>query len=437
MRRYKNLAVQKYHEFSVESIALLLWLSLGFALSAFKFITSRLGFSGLSRNIILFGITLIPFLYLIINIRKIDRKKFIPFIVLFLTIGLAFLVTYLIHPEYQYFFTRSDYGMPRVFKLNGALYAFLFFSLISDSKELKKIIKIYAYISMASLVVFSMIPAILNNGWVDVNHVGEMVKRRYSLSFGYSMTLPTIIFLYFFIIQKRIHYLVFSVLGLISIFTMGSRGPLLIIILFIMLMVLRGIVDAEGREGRISKIKSILKIFAIGLLALLLIYYFIIPIIPTIEIKSRTLQMLLSGDLTKGNGREVIWSSVFENAKDHWVFGLGVFGDRPIVFPLNYAGYAHNILLELFISFGVLGIAVIVIIFVHFIYMMFYCQDKSLRDMYLIFFAVACQLLLSMSFWYVFEFWAAFALVFKARQMESRNKGLLNFFHKSSLVKGK
>ena len=42
--------------------------------------------------------------------------------------------------------------------------------------------------------------------------------------------------------------------------------------------------------------------------------------------------------------------------------------------------------------------------------MIFKCSDNQWREIFIIYFSLSCQLMISMSFWYVPEFWATLAI---------------------------
>lgn len=407
---------------SIGAWLLLLWLMNDIILSVFRFIMTRLNIYGFIRNsILLFG-TMIPVFFLLIYIKQIGQKKYRFFLVIYLITILAFLFTYLLNPDIAYFFEREDYGLQRVFRPDGAIYALLFFSIYDNTKELYDIIKKYAYIDFVYLLIFLFLPAYTGGGWTDIGSNGTMVVREYSLSFGYAMLLPVIIFLYLYIKHKKIHYLILSFIGGTLIFTNGSRGALLMLALFIGLMMISNIIDSPQVSYKALKISSII-------ILLLVLFFFgqvllksFINFAQDLGIQSRTLDLLLSGDISSDTGRDVIWAAVIDAIKNGGILGHGVFGERPYVFPIHYAAYSHNIALELVCSFGVVGIIVCMFLVVGILRMIFLCKDTQLREIFIIFFSVAAQLFLSLSFWYVWEFWAAIAIAHRYFQMERKKK---------------
>lgn len=248
---------------SVGAWILLLWLLNDIILSISRFLLTRINIYGFIRNSILLLLTMIPIAFFSIYMKQIGQRKYRFFLGIYFVIILAYFFTYLINPDIAYFYEREDYGLQRVFRPDGAIYALLFFSLCDNTKELYDIVKKYAYIDFGYLLVFQFLPAYMGGGWADIGSNGTMVVRQYSLSFGYAMLLPVIVFLYLYIKHKKIYYLIFSFVGGVLIFTNGSRGALLMLALFIGLMMISNIVESPKASYKILKIGSIIVLILI------------------------------------------------------------------------------------------------------------------------------------------------------------------------------
>src|SRR5699024_2881528 len=131
----------------------------------------------------------------------------------------------------------------------------------------------------------------------------------------------------------------------------------------------------------------------------------IVEILERFNINSRSIAMITSGEFSNDNGRSIIWDTVIRAIKEGGIFGYGIMGDRPFIAPIHYVGYSHNIFLEIIVSFGLIGYFFIAYLVIDSIRMIFFCKDVNSRDLFAILFSISCQLLLSMSFWYVWEFW--------------------------------
>lgn len=407
---------------SNESIILMIWLLNEVSLTVTRYVLTQLNIYGFGRSFLLFCVTMIPVTILLVLLQNIKVKNYLPFLLLYVVIVFCFLFTYLFHPEYSYFYTRESYGIVRVFRPDCALYAFLFFSLIDDPYELLKTVKNFAYIDMAYLFIFQLIPALIRGYWIDTNYQGIETHYVYNLSFGYSLLLPTIVFLYFFLKKKSYLHLLLAVVGLFFIFTQGSRGAMIIPIIFIGLMIISGVIDSKNVSYKIFKISAV-----ITLLILLILFgnnmlIEIVSFFQSLGIQSRTLELFIQGEVTNDSGRNIIWQSVVNAIEKGGIFGYGTYGDRPFVFPYHFVAYSHNIFLELICSFGVIGFIISAFIIADSVYMIFVCKKTIWKELFIIFFSISCQLLLSMSFWYVFEFWAAAAIAHKYHQLNKRNE---------------
>lgn len=89
------------------------------------------------------------------------------------------------------------------------------------------------------------------------------------------------------------------------------------------------------------------------LLAVIVAFIVLLPLLNSwlysIGISSRTLDMLLSGEITSDSGRSDIRRYYINKLIEHPFLGIGLFGDR----LLDDVSYCHNILLEIILDFGI------------------------------------------------------------------------------------
>lgn len=162
-------------------------------------------------------------------------------------------------------------------------------------------------------------------------------KLLYNMNFGYSLLFPA---LYLFFCRRPI-LTFFAILLSLTIFIEGSRGPLLPIGIFIVLQHL-----LFGSIGR--------RFFFIFLILLgLSLFMSFLPVVidwfDSVGLHSRTLALLVSGEMTENTGREAIYELAVSKMWERPFLGYGVFGDRVFL----DSTYCHNIFLELAIDFGV------------------------------------------------------------------------------------
>ncbi|WP_300409023.1 O-antigen ligase family protein [Lagierella sp.] len=405
----------------LSSTLLFMWLSLIFVLTGVRFVLSRIGlYSGIAREIILWLTASIPLIIFFANIRKIEIKKYFNFFILILIVFVAMTVSILFNPDLIEFYFRKNYGIDRILRPDSAIFAFLFFQLFDDQKEILDVLLKFSILYFLFLILVELVPAIVRGFWLDIGPNGEMIKLSYSLSFGYNMTFPTIMFIYNFGIKGKKIYLFLAILGCSIIFLHGNRGAILVTFLYICLMFL-------SLSMRYTLSKKLILIISLSLIAGILIYYYeplinyLTRVLSKKNIISRNFELLLSGDISNNNGRYVIWNTVVEAIKNGPLLGYGILGDRPFIYPIHYVGYSHNIVLEMIVSFGLLGFLIILYMIVDSIYMIFFCKDRHTKDLFIILFSISSQLFLSMSFWYVWGFWATFAVSCNYKRIRRKN----------------
>ena len=414
-------------------MALLLWLNSGLLLAVTRFFFTRLGIlDGWVRETALFCVTCIPFIYLFIGFlaapkKTIPRRVFV-FAGIYLSVVIAFALTLLLNPEISKFYFREDYGIGRVFRPDGAMFAFLIFSLFDDPDELNEALKkaVYVFFFFQLIVVFY--PVMRRGYWVDIAPDGSEMHVRYSLSFGYDMLLPLMVFFINGVRTRKLRHYAFAAASALLIVTNGGRGAMVMVVVFFALLTILYFIDRKA-----SLIKKTLIVGAIMAAVFAYVFFFdlimqkLIVFLNSHGISSRTIEMLVNGSFSSTNGRDRIWSVVSKEIARIFPLGHGLFGDRPYVAPIHVAGYSHNLFLELLVCFGIVGAAVIVYLIADAVRMLLICKDKRWRIVYLILFTCSLKLMLSFTLWYVWEFWAAAAVAYRYRKNRrgSRNGSVL------------
>ena len=124
LRNFTKIAINSE---TVFMISFIMFFSLDLWVSVFR---SVLRFVGLESYAFIFTIVVIylPLLLVSLASNKIYAHEF--FILLFILIFL-FIITYLIHPDYEEWYTRDNYGVwDYVLRPDNGIYVFLFFMLI-------------------------------------------------------------------------------------------------------------------------------------------------------------------------------------------------------------------------------------------------------------------------------------------------------------------
>ena len=173
-------------------------------------------------------------------------------------------------------------------------------------------------------------------------------KDPYNMSIGYSLLFPSL-FLYF---TRRPFFVFISILLFIVIFFDGSRGPLIPIACYILFQKLIG-----------SSFKKIFFFFIILLFSIGLLSYFssfFINLFEKMGLQSRTLALLIAGEVASDSGRGDIYSMMISKLFESPYWGYGIFGDR----ALTDGSYCHNLFLEIMLDFGCFISALFALVFV-------------------------------------------------------------------------
>ena len=417
-----NILLRKFDR---KNKALFIWMCSPVILAILRFILNFMGIqNNIFREIMYWIFSSIPLIYLILgkpfkNI-KLSNNTFV-FILIYMFVLISLFFTLLLKPEMNDFYFRENYGIDKVFRPDGAIFAFLLFSMLDDPDDIFETLLDSAYVLLLYQIVVVLLPVLIRGYWIDISPGGSEMHIRYSLSFGYEMCYLLIIFLIAGMKKhNKLHYMI-ALLCFVLMLSYGGRGSFFIILLFTSLMLI-----FAQKKNEIFTTKRVI----IGTIILFItaIIYFnfdkilleMSKILSSKNIDSRNIEKLIDGSFSEANGRDVIWRVVINAIKNGGLFGYGFFGDRPFVYPYHVAGYSHNIFLELLISFGLIGVLVIIYILRDIVKMLIFCKDKQWKILYIILMSVSCKLLISFSLWYVWQFWAAAGIAFKYRNNKSK-----------------
>ena len=370
------------------------------------FFQKVLGLVGLRSMAVWVSIALILTLYFLLCLSA--RKLLVPeFWLLYFLVALFFLITYMFHPEYEYWYTRSDYGVLNyVLKPNNGIFLYLFIRLVNDPKKIIKIIKtsawpIYLYYG------YQVMQAIARGYWVDTSNKGYEIHMSYNLSLGYNVLLFVLPFLYSALEEKKRPDLIGALIGIGIILVAGSRGPFLDIGLFLAIYVLLKFSRSK---------KKLFLAFSIiaGSILLWIAYPYLISLLAhlleKLNLSSRMISKLASGEVLDDSNRRNIWNAAVEMIKQN-PFGYGAMGSRHVIYRYIYVAHPHQFFLEVLIDFGVVfGSAIILWLAVKTVKLFSMKGQDEWKAVFLIFFARACQLLVSLTFWHSIGLWGALAV---------------------------
>lgn len=374
--------------------------------------------------------TALPYLAVLI-LCCIKPKKYvrIDFIVLMLCIVAFFGLTLLIHPNYLPYYQRASFGVwDHVLIPYRGIYAFLFMRLFDDPKKLHKAFMMSGYL-MLIYFTWRIYEAMKVGYWLGVG-VGssEMIKMQYSVTFGYEVLPFALLFLYCALTDRKMIHIAVSIIMTIMILIGGSRGPVLFIGVFLLLYLCMVISHSKKKAAIIGTSAVVLLLLALFYKNLLEI---LISIMDSFGFSSRFFTTLLDGTVTDDNNRAEIWAAAIQMIKEN-PLGYGAMGSRFRIAKYIFAGYPHNIILEILIDYGVIPGVIILCALVGNAYRILFKEKYSeWRCIALPFFSTSCALMGSMTYWSVPYFWVSVAVIVSALQY-SKNPGaqLRSFLNK-------
>lgn len=198
--------------------------------------------------------------------------------------------------------------------------------------------------------------------------VGKITFLSYSMTFSYYLLLPALVFLN----QKKIQFTFMFILICILMLMLGSRGALFIALVYAFLVTM---LDNKVRKY------LILAVIILGISAGRILT-FILTMENRIGVESRTLNMLMQGNITDSSERFYLYSKIWNDINDNPYFGKGIFGDRVIL----RGEYSHNIILEVLNNFGLIIGSGLILLLLFAAYRTFYNLNNESKRMLLLFF---------------------------------------------------
>lgn len=294
-----------------------------------------------------------------------------------------------------------------------AFCAYVVVRCVNDVEMIKKGLQIITYIAFASGIFL----ALTMNGvfYIDGSEgVGYMV-------YGYKMLPAAVLSFYFYGDTKQKHYLFMTVISAVCILMFGSRGAIVSFLCFVTLKFL--FIDEERNE-----IKIIIALVALIVFVVLTNESVILFLNDKLSVlfgyNSRTLELLIGGDIANESGRDELRELGYQMIKEHWLFGAGPYGDRTIVHPWMGSGhYIHNFILEITIAFGIPLAVFILYKIIKPVLLAAFKYKGSERDMVLIFFSLwFWGHMFSDTFWTNPFFYATIAMSYTLKVKNRKNR---------------
>lgn len=286
---------------------------------------------------------IVPFLFIslfLLSWPYIIRQVRIPDILFVLSIVLVVVMTLLIYPD------SSSYINVELWRIFGLAVPLYFVGVIYDHEEIKRDLYWTSLIGVITMFVYQLYKL----------GTGRALEED-GMNASYN-TLPSIMYLiYWAITNKGIKNWFVALSASAVSFVFGTRGPILAIIIFLSI----------GTIYKVLKIKNV----AVKIVIILAIFVSVTYIVSgdtlvtlavylsekfeEIGFSTRIFDFFIEEQLAESEGREKISEVVILAIKQKPLLGYGFMGDRLV----TDGHYAHNLILELLCSFGVLfgGIA--------------------------------------------------------------------------------
>lgn len=324
-----------------------------------KAVVMRLPIINLLSNFFIPSVVIISLLVTFSSLSK--RIKVADFVFYFVCIAI-YLLNFVFYPAN---FEWLTFFLPSVF---FQVLPYFFIGLLITSQ---KHIKVIETVSIA-YVVFSLI--YLYFTMASRTFEGEEMGAAYSL-------LPHLLIVLVACFRRfKWYYLVVFILGLLRLMGTGNRGTLLCLALFLILYLL-------------FCVKSKYKFWLVGLLALMVVYigyrqelFFgsLGEFMGGQGFNTRVFDMTLNNEFYDSNGRDDLASFFMSKINMGGFFGYGIFGDRTLLHDEH--GYPHNLLLELWVDFGMLVGSILFLVVLWLVYKAFRsCNTKESMSFLLVF----------------------------------------------------
>lgn len=195
-------------------------------------------------------------------------------------------------------------------------------------------------------------------------YIGGLLSGRFIFE-GYNMTLSYGLLLPALSLYSRKHwYSICMALFLWCIIVaIGSRGAAIIFALYVCY-------DVFQYNKKLIFPFSIFVGICISFLPLFLEW------LEKYGIHSRTLILLLTDDITSSSGRDYLYDKMLNVFWNNPIMGIGLWGDRTVL-----GGYCHNIILELYLNWGIIVASIILFVLIYILIKLYIKTNKEIKNM--------------------------------------------------------
>ena len=221
----------------------------------------------------------------------------------------------------------------------------LFVGLALDVERCDRIL----YVTSIVAVLIVTLSTMMGGGTLGEGEDEDMTR-------SYSMLAPTLVVFFHYYRFRKPFDLFVSFIGFFLIFALGARGPLACVILF---FVLYFMIFREYKHPVFVRSIMVILFFIV-----ILFFNYIINALSALSanlgLSTRILEFAGYGLQDQSLGREIIYANVFEQAVHGPFWGSGFCADRVFSNFYDTDTYAHNVVLELWVEFGIVPGSVII-----------------------------------------------------------------------------
>lgn len=350
---------------------------------------------------------LIRLLIMLIVLKQPSRIPF-DYLIISLLISVYYILTILLYPEYKFYISNEFWN--NVLSLNGGIFGYFIMRFVRQEDLIEKGVKIASVIWFSVLLVQSLAP--ISQGYWYIMYKEDVIKSSYNMTFGYNMLIPSLVFLYYGMSERKIIYTLAALIGALEIVMLGSRGAILGILVMPLLYIFLG--EHHMKKNRKIALISFMIIWGI----IVVLYYkqiimFLDYAFDSMGFSSRTLQRILEGSITEDVARANMYSKARELIKNN-TWGYGMLADR-----YYFGVYCHNIFYEVLLQFGWFLGTILIIWFSVITIKVLFGKDNKIKNLFFIFFSASFfRLLVSHSFWINQFFWCAIGLAVNYIQLK-------------------
>lgn len=315
----------------------------------YKFISPFFIISGLGSLTVIINpiIFIVGLILAFADIKKRIRSTDVIFY--FLVIILIFFSS-LINSDVSDFFADNAWNF-----ISGVL-PYIFIGLTLDYRKHRAILKSVAKLG---ILVQVFLQTLMLLGLVEHENYGVDDTLGEQMGFAYALLFPTVYILSEAMDEKRFDSILYSIIGVLLLLFMGTRGPIVVLAAFIVINLL--VLQKSKNYGIIVK-GIVFVLFILLYLYIDVILEFMLPITLALGFSTRIFNSLLNNEMVSmdaSSGREDFYGAVWRAIENDHGFGYGWGSDR--LFTPD-GGYAHNFELEILCQFGLIGGGVLLLL---------------------------------------------------------------------------